>query len=188
LWAAGQPREPSRDLGADLRADQTLGAYLGFELRGDLHEVPAQAAREPDTLVDELVAVVVQDPDLVCLLVEESDGLRVDSFSERCAGDRGGIEEALSVLDGEAVTMLAATDHSIALVLRLVDEMLAGDEEIDWGAAYSALEIIEQDLHERGMNGQDLGWWTAKERGTSEPRRTASRCSASTPATASRSA
>ena len=73
--------------------------------------------------------------------------------------------EALSLLDGEAVTTLAATDHSVALVLRLVDEMLAGDQEIDWGAAYSALEIIEQDLHDRGQDGQDLGWWTAKVRG-----------------------
>lgn len=72
--------------------------------------------------------------------------------------------EALSVLDGDTVTMLAATDHSVALVLRLVDAMLAGDEEIDWGAAYSALEAIEQDLHDRGLNGQNLGWWTAKER------------------------
>ena len=60
--------------------------------------------------------------------------------------------------------MLAATDHSVALVLRLADEILAGDEEIDWGAAYSALEVIEQDLHDRGLKGQDLGWWTATER------------------------
>jgi hypothetical protein len=73
--------------------------------------------------------------------------------------------EALSVLDRQSVATLAATNHSVALVLRLVDEMLAGNDEIDWGAAYSALEAIEQDLHERGLNGQDLGWWTAKERG-----------------------
>lgn len=73
--------------------------------------------------------------------------------------------EVLSILDGEAVTMLAATDRSVALVLRLVDEMLAGDEEIDWAAAYSALEVMEQDLHDRGLDGQKLGWWTAKERG-----------------------
>jgi len=35
-------------------------------------------------------------------------------------------------LDGQSVATLAATNHSVALVLRLVDEMLAGDEEIDW--------------------------------------------------------
>ena len=68
-------------------------------------------------------------------------------------------------MDGQAVATLAATNRSVALVLRLVDEMLTGDGEIDWGAAYSALEVIEQDLHERGLNGQDLGWWTATERG-----------------------
>lgn len=71
--------------------------------------------------------------------------------------------EALSVLNGEAVTMLGATDHSVGLVLRLVDGMLSGDEQIDWGAAYSALEVIEQDLRERRLKGQDVGWWTAKE-------------------------
>jgi hypothetical protein len=73
--------------------------------------------------------------------------------------------QALSVLDGGAVTMLAAIDQAIALVLRLVDEMLARDEEIDLGGRlYSALEVIEQDLHDRGVDGQNLGWWTAKER------------------------
>lgn len=72
--------------------------------------------------------------------------------------------EALTDLDGVAIAMLASVDHHVALVLRLVDEMLAGEEEIDWGAAYSALEVIEQDLKERGLKGQDLGWWTAKER------------------------
>jgi hypothetical protein len=72
--------------------------------------------------------------------------------------------EALSDLDGEVVTALAATDPGVALVLRLVDEMLAGEEQIDWGAAYSALEVIEHDLHDRGLKGEGLGWWTAKER------------------------
>jgi hypothetical protein len=72
--------------------------------------------------------------------------------------------EALKRLDGAAATALAATDHSVALVLRLVDGMLAGNDQIDWGAAYSALEVIEQDLHHRRLSGQDLGWWTAKER------------------------
>ncbi len=72
--------------------------------------------------------------------------------------------EALSVLVGEAVTTLAATNPSVALVLRLVNEVLAGEEDIDWGAAYSALEVIEHDVQDRGLRGQDLGWWTAKER------------------------
>jgi hypothetical protein len=71
--------------------------------------------------------------------------------------------EALSVLQGGVITRLATIDRSVALVLRLVDGMLAGDAEIDWGAAYSALEVIEQDLRDRGAQGQTLGWWTAKE-------------------------
>jgi hypothetical protein len=49
-------------------------------------------------------------------------------------------------------------------LLHLVDRMLEGDEEIDWVAAYSALEVIEQDLRSRGLDGQALGWWTKKER------------------------
>jgi hypothetical protein len=70
----------------------------------------------------------------------------------------------VNALDGEAVTALAAENPDVALVLRLVDDMLAGDDEIDWRAAYSALEVIERDLHDRGENGRDLGWWTRKER------------------------
>lgn len=42
--------------------------------------------------------------------------------------------------------------------------MLEGDDEIDWVAAYSALEVIEHDLRDRGLDGQALGWWTKKER------------------------
>jgi len=63
LWAAGKPGEPYGDRGANLRADQTLWSDFCFELGGDLHEVPAQPAREPDTLVDQLVAVIVQHAD-----------------------------------------------------------------------------------------------------------------------------
>jgi hypothetical protein len=70
----------------------------------------------------------------------------------------------VNALDGEAVTALAAENPNVALVLRLVDDMLVGDDEIDWGAAYSALEAIEHDLRDRGANGRDLGWWTRKER------------------------
>jgi hypothetical protein len=59
-----------------------------------------------------------------------------------------------------------AGEHSdVGRVLHLVDLMLVGDKEIDWAAAYSALEIIEQDLQTRGLKAQELGCWTAKERG-----------------------
>jgi hypothetical protein len=42
--------------------------------------------------------------------------------------------------------------------------MLEDDEDIDWGAAYSALEAIEYDLHDRGFDGRTLGWWAGRER------------------------
>ena len=57
--------------------------------------------------------------------------------------------DAIKRLDGQAVAALAQTNADVARVLRFIDEMLAGDDEIDWGAAYSALEVIEQDLHGR---------------------------------------
>lgn len=41
--------------------------------------------------------------------------------------------------------------------------MLDGDDDIDWAAGYSALEVIEQDGHRRGLSGQALGWWTENE-------------------------
>ena len=41
--------------------------------------------------------------------------------------------------------------------------MLEGDEQIDWGAGYSALEAIEHDLSAHGV-GHVRGWWTNKER------------------------
>jgi hypothetical protein len=42
--------------------------------------------------------------------------------------------------------------------------MLVGDDDIDWAAGYSALEVIEEGARRRGLNGQALGWWTATER------------------------
>jgi hypothetical protein len=72
--------------------------------------------------------------------------------------------DVIRALDGEAVTELAAANPDVAHVLRLVDLMLVGNDEIDWGAGYSALEVIDQDLTGRGLDGRDLGWWTRAER------------------------
>jgi hypothetical protein len=72
--------------------------------------------------------------------------------------------DVINALSGEAITSLASGSPEVARVLHLVDRMLEGDEEIDWVAAYSALEVIEQDLRSRGLDGQALGWWTKKER------------------------
>jgi hypothetical protein len=72
--------------------------------------------------------------------------------------------EAIDALDAAAVTELAASMPVVGRVLRLVELMLEGDAQIDWGAAYSALETIEHDLHGRGVDGRALGWWTRRER------------------------
>ena len=51
----------------------------------------------------------------------------------------------VEALDVAQVTELADGDSIVARVLRLVDLMLVGDEDIDWSAAYAALETIEAD-------------------------------------------
>jgi hypothetical protein len=73
-----------------------------------------------------------------------------------------GVED-VNALDVATVTALADDDPEVARVLRLVELMLAGDEEIDWAAGYSALWVIDQADRRRGASGQALGWWTRKE-------------------------
>jgi hypothetical protein len=72
--------------------------------------------------------------------------------------------EVIEAMDGAAVTGLAETNPVVGRVLHLLEQMLEGDEQIDWGAAYSALEAVEHDLHDRGVDGHALGWWTRRER------------------------
>jgi hypothetical protein len=72
--------------------------------------------------------------------------------------------EVIEALDPAAVDKLAAANPLVGRVLHLVELMLEGDEQIDWGAAYSALEAIEHDLHARGIDARALGWWTKRER------------------------
>lgn len=74
-----------------------------------------------------------------------------------------GVED-VNALSLEEVTALAGTNPEIARVPHLVELMLVGDDDIDWAAGYSALEVIEQDTVRRGASGQDLGWWTENER------------------------
>jgi hypothetical protein len=92
LWAARQSREPSGDLRSNPWADQTLRSDLGFELGSDLHDMPPQPADQTDAFVDQLIAVIGQDPDLERLLIEERDRQRVDPFPERGASDRGRVD------------------------------------------------------------------------------------------------
>lgn len=51
----------------------------------------------------------------------------------------------VEALDVARATELADGDATVARVLRLIDLMLVGDEDIDWSAAYAALEAIETD-------------------------------------------
>ena len=92
LWAAGQLPELAGEPRPDAWAFQPGGPELRLELRGDLHQMPAQPVDVPDALVDELVAVVGQDPDLIRLLVQKRDWQRVDPFSERGSRDRGRVD------------------------------------------------------------------------------------------------
>ena len=57
------------------------------------------------------------------------------------------------------VAARADDDPVVARVLRLIDLMLAGDEDIDWSAAYSALEVIEIDAGDAAKP-----WRSRKER------------------------
>jgi hypothetical protein len=72
--------------------------------------------------------------------------------------------DVIEALDAAAVAKLAGSNPVVGRVLHLVELMLEGDTQIDWGAAYSALEAIEHDLHDRGVDGRALGWWTTQER------------------------
>jgi hypothetical protein len=69
----------------------------------------------------------------------------------------------VNALDLARVTSLSDDDPEVARVLHLVELMLQGDEEIDWAAGYSALEIIDQYARRLGQSGQARGWWTRNE-------------------------
>jgi hypothetical protein len=71
--------------------------------------------------------------------------------------------EVLNALDVADVTLLAETNPDVGRVLYLVALMLEGDDEINWVAAYSALEAIRHDLAGRQLKGEELGWWTDAE-------------------------
>jgi hypothetical protein len=72
--------------------------------------------------------------------------------------------EVIEALDAGAVTKLAKSQSLVGQVLHLVELMLEGDGEIDWAAAYSALEAVEHDLLARGLDGYALRWWKRRER------------------------
>lgn len=73
--------------------------------------------------------------------------------------------EMVNGLDVAAAIELASAHPGVIRAVHLIDLMLAGDEEIDWAAGYAALEIVEHDLHDRGLDGHELGWWAKRKRG-----------------------
>jgi hypothetical protein len=73
-----------------------------------------------------------------------------------------GVED-VNALHLAKVTAFSDDDPEVARVLHLVELMLEGDEEIDWAAGYSALEVIDQHARRLGVSGQVLGWWTRNE-------------------------
>lgn len=69
----------------------------------------------------------------------------------------------VNALDLTGVVELADDHPEVARVLRLIELMLLGDNQIDWAAGYATLEVIEQCARDQGVNGQALGWWTPKD-------------------------
>jgi hypothetical protein len=63
----------------------------------------------------------------------------------------------VEALDVAQVAELADGDPIVARVLRLIDLMLVGDEDIDWSAAYSALETIEMDAKDEWRGWYSVG-------------------------------
>lgn len=72
--------------------------------------------------------------------------------------------ESVRALDFGSAMLIAESNPQATRALHLVDLMLKGDDEIDWTAGYAALEIVEHDLQNRGVNGRELDWWTKRER------------------------
>jgi hypothetical protein len=69
----------------------------------------------------------------------------------------------VNALHPTAVVQLAENHPEVARVLRLIELMLLGDDQIDWAAGYAALEVIEQCARDRGVNAHALAWWVRKD-------------------------
>lgn len=69
----------------------------------------------------------------------------------------------INALDLAQVSKLSEENPDVGRALRLIELMLVGNQDIDWAAGYAVIEIIDQDMHRRGVSGAELGWWTRKE-------------------------
>jgi hypothetical protein len=89
-----------------------------------------------------------------------------------------GIED-VSALDSANVTALSDDDPEVARVLHRNELMLEGDDEIDWAAGYSALEVIDQHAAVSARAAKRWAGGPAKSSSGSRKWRTASRLSGS---------
>jgi hypothetical protein len=86
---------------------------------------------------------------------------------ERLGNPRPALPSGLELINDlklARLMKLADTLPEAARATHLVALMLRGDNEIDWTAGYAAVEIVEHHLSSRNLKGQDLGWWTKRER------------------------
>ena len=86
---------------------------------------------------------------------------------ERLGNPRPALPDGLDLINELRLAQLLRLADSLpeaARAVHLVALMLQGDEEIDWTAGFAALEIVEHHLSSRELKGQDLGWWTKRER------------------------
>ncbi|HEX5988699.1 MAG TPA: hypothetical protein VFY75_00610 [Solirubrobacterales bacterium] len=80
--------------------------------------------------------------------------------------ERPPLPDGLDHIDGldlDAALETTEMNPAAGRVVQLIDLMLK-DEEFNWSAAYAALETIEHELREQGVDGRKLGWWTRGER------------------------
>jgi len=71
--------------------------------------------------------------------------------------------EHIDGLDLDAALETTGTNPAAGRVVQLINLMLK-DEEFNWSAAYAALETVEHELDQQGVDGKSLGWWTKDER------------------------
>lgn len=71
--------------------------------------------------------------------------------------------EQIEGVDFEVALEIAEENPAAARAMQLVDLMLRDTDEINWSAAYAALEIVQHELRGQGVKGHQLGWWTNAE-------------------------
>jgi hypothetical protein len=71
--------------------------------------------------------------------------------------------EQIEGVDFDAALATAEENPAAARAIQLVDLMLRDVDQINWSAAYAALEIVQHELRRHGVKGHRLEWWTKGE-------------------------